>query len=126
MRTDGKQLKYARELRKNMTAQERRLWYGFLRSHRVKFYKQRPAGPYIVDFYAHRGKLVVELDGGQHYEAAGLARDRERDAYLSAHGLRVLRFSNLDVDRNFPGVCQAIDLALSQASPFGGGGTAKP
>lgn len=126
MNSDPQMLRYARALRKDMTRQERRLWFDFLRTYPIKFYKQRPIGPYIVDFYCHRGKLVVELDGGQHFEADGQACDRQRDAYLNARGLCVLRFSNLDVDRNFLEVCQTIDRALAGASPSGGGGTAQP
>ena len=66
----------------------------------------------IVDFYIASAKLVIELDGAQHYDEEGLLSDRERDSYLSGLGLRVLRFSNLDVNRNFAGVCEEILKAL--------------
>lgn len=110
-------LRNARTLRREMTRQERHLWYDFLRNHPDKFYKQRPIPPYIVDFYCPSAKLVVELDGGQHFEAEGLARDAVRDGALTAHGLRILRFSNLDVDQNFDGVCAAVNLTLHQRRP---------
>ena len=103
-------LPFARKLREDMTRQERHLWYDFLRDYPAKFRKQQPLGPYIVDFYCHQKKLVIELDGGQHYETTGLESDRQRDAFFAAAGVRVLRFSNLDIDQNFDGVCAAIRL----------------
>lgn len=105
-------LKNARELRKNLTRQERRLWYDFLRNYPMKIYKQKPVGPYIVDFCCPEAKLIIELDGGQHYEEAGMAYDRRRDAYLLARGFRITRYSNLEVDRNFDGVCVELDELL--------------
>ena len=116
MRTDPKLLGYARALRKEMTRQERHLWYDFLRGHPWKFYKQRPIGVYIADFYCPASHLVVELDGGQHYEGCGMARDEARDRFLGERGLTVLRFSDLDIERNFSGVCTAIDTAVRTPS----------
>ncbi len=107
-------LSNARDLRKQMTKEERHLWYDFLRSHPMKFYKQKIIGRYIVDFYCHSAQLAIELDGSQHYEDAGAAYDKERTAMLEQHGVKVIRFSNLDVNRNFEGVCQAIELALKE------------
>ena len=98
----------ARTLRKNMTKQERKLWYEFLRTAPVRFQRQKPIGNYIVDFYCAEAKLVIELDGSQHYGDAGLADDAERDAYLSGLGLTVKRYSNADVDTRFDGVCEDI------------------
>ena len=69
---------------------------------------------FVADFYCHEAKLVVELDGSQHYEEAGIARDKERSAILEKYGLKVIRFSNLEVDRNFQGVCTTIDLAVKE------------
>ena len=106
---DDKLKTRARSLRKEMTRQERRLWYDFLRGHPVKFLRQKPIGPYIVDFYCHSARLVVELDGGQHYEEDGAAYDRRRDRFLREQGLTVLRLCNLDIDRNFSGICMEID-----------------
>ncbi len=102
----------ARELRREMTPHERKLWYLFLRNYPVKIYKQRIIQSYIVDFYCASAKLVIEVDGSQHYEETGQQYDRERSAVLEREGLRVLRFSNREIDRDFTGVCQAIDNAI--------------
>ena len=98
----------AQVLRKSMTKEERRLWYDFLKSLPVTFHRQKPIGPYIVDFYCAGKKLVIELDGGQHYEQEHQEKDQIRDNYLRNLGLTVLRYSNLDIARNFDGVCQDI------------------
>lgn len=102
----------ARELRKNMTRQERHLWYDFLRSYPVRFYRQRVVDNFIVDFYCSRARLAVELDGSQHYTPDIEQYDAERTVRLSEFGLRLLRFSNYDVDKNFEGVCATIDRAV--------------
>ena len=105
----------AKELRSNMTRQEKHLWYDYLSSYPVRFQRQKTIGNYIVDFYCHKAKLVVEIDGGQHYSEEGLAYDYERTAVLNSLGLRVIRFSNIEVDNSFEGVCQAIHKSV-QAS----------
>ena len=102
----------AKELRKNMTKQERHLWYDFLRTYPVKFYRQRVIDCYIVDFYCSKAKLVIEIDGSQHYTEDGMAYDKIRSEILECYGLHILRFANSDVDRNFSGVCQCIDETL--------------
>ena len=102
-------LPFSRELRKNMTKEERHLWYDFLRDYPVRFRRQQIIGNYIVDFYCHSAELVVELDGSQHCEPEALEQDRIREDYLCAQGLYVFRISNLDVTRNFEGVCTAVD-----------------
>ncbi len=99
----------ARQLRKNMTAEERTLWYQYLRTYPLKFYRQRTMGNYIVDFYCAKARLVVEIDGSQHYEDEGLDYDRVRTAYLESLGLKVLRVPNNEIWRNLRGVCEAID-----------------
>ena len=99
---------YAQKLRKTMTKEERLLWYNFLRSLPVGFKRQKVIGPSIVDFYCPAAKLVIEVDGSQHYEEAGKEADASRDDYLSSLGLRVLRYSNLDINRDFPAVCDDI------------------
>ena len=106
----------AKELRKNMTKEERHLWYDFLKGLPVTVQRQKVIGHYIVDFYCAEGKLVIELDGSQHYEDQGKENDVLRDVYLRSFGLTVLRYSNLDVQRNFDGVCQDI-LQHLKASP---------
>ena len=99
----------ARQLRKNMTAEERTLWYQYLRTYPLKFYRQRTMGHYIVDFYCAKARLVVEIDGSQHYEDQGLEYDWTRTAYLESLGLTVLRVPNNEIWRNLRGVCEAID-----------------
>ncbi len=102
--------KRARRLRKNMTEAEVRLW-NHLRRKQIKglqFFRQRPISNYIVDFYAPEEKLVIEVDGGQHYEEEGLEYDEKRDAFLEGLGLKVIRFSNLDVLRNIEGVVKKV------------------
>jgi very-short-patch-repair endonuclease len=116
----------ARKLRKTLTPQEVKVWV-YLRSWRARgfhFRRQAPRQGYIVDFVCLKHRLVVEIDGGQHNLDAGVARDARRDEKLEKSGFRVLRFWNSDVDCNLAGVLQAIDAALSEASPhpaaFGG------
>jgi len=98
----------ARELRKNMTKEERHLWYDFLKNLPVRVHRQKVIGKYIVDFYIADAKLVIELDGSQHYEATGIVADLERDAYLQSLELSVARYSNADVNQRFQAVCQDI------------------
>ena len=104
----------ARSLRKQMTKEEAKLWYQFLRLYRPRFHRQYVLGNYVADFYCHSAKLVVELDGSQHYSPEDRVYDEIRTAYLQAKGLQVLRFSNLDVVRQFRQVCEAIDIAVKQ------------
>ena len=100
---------FAQELRRDMTRQERRLWYDFLKQYPVPFRRQKQFGEYIVDFYCARAKLVIEIDGSQHYEPEKRKQDEKRDQYLSRWGMYALRFSNYDVDRYFENVCAEID-----------------
>ena len=97
-----------------MTRQERHLWYDFLRSYPMRFQRQKAIGNYIVDFYCHQAKLVVELDGSQHYEDGIKTYDQERTRFLEHQGLRVLRFANPDVDKQFESVCMAIIKELEK------------
>lgn len=100
---------FARQLRKEMTKEERQLWYDFLRGYPVRFMRQKVLGKYIADFYCAEAKLVVELDGSQHYENANVKKDAERTEFLEQYDLKVLRIPNNEVTRNFRGVCEAID-----------------
>lgn len=95
-------------LRKNMTKEERHLWYDFLKQLPITVNRQKVIGNYIVDFYCASKKIVIELDGSQHYESKGQESDKKRDEYLEALGITVLRYSNLDVNKNFRGVCEDI------------------
>ena len=105
----------ARELRKDMTKEERHLWYDFLRSYPVRFSRQKVLGRYIADFYSAQAKMVIELDGSQHYQDDQRAKDEERTAFLEGYGLRVIRIPNMEVNRNFDGVCRYIDTAVRQS-----------
>ena len=98
----------AQNLRKNMTKEERHLWYDFLKSLPVTFNRQKVIGPYIADFYCAQVRLVVELDGSQHFEEEGLSKDKERDEFFRNLNITVKRYSNLDVNLNFDSVCQDI------------------
>ena len=111
---DNSKLETARKLRREMTPHERKLWYLFLRKYPVRIYKQRIIGRFIVDFYCASAKLVIELDGSQHYEEQGIAYDAERTAMLESFGLHVIRYSNRDIDRNFSAVCEQIDLIIKE------------
>lgn len=111
---DPKLIPFAKRLRKDMTKEERHLWYDFLRDYPVRFYRQKVVGRYIVDFYCSRAGLVVELDGSQHFESDGQHHDEERTAFLKTFGLEVFRIANNDVMHNFTGVCEAIDLLVKQ------------
>ena len=114
MHYDSKNVQYARELRKEMTPWERKLWYCFLRKYPVRFYRQKPIDHYIADFYCPKASLAVELDGSGHYEPETQRKDASRTDALEQNGLMVLRFSNLDVDKNFEGVCMIIDLRVKE------------
>ena len=98
----------AQTLRANMTPEERRLWYDFLKHLSVTVNRQKVIGQYIVDFYCADAELVIELDGSQHFTPEGKAHDKERDTYLNGLGLTVLRFSNQDIIHRFDGVCKQI------------------
>ncbi|NLA66573.1 MAG: endonuclease domain-containing protein [Leucobacter sp.] len=102
------------ELRNNATKEENHLWYDYLRAYPVRFCRQRIIGKYIVGFFCPKAKLVIELDGSQHYEPRGLDYDAVRTAYLENLGIIVLRFTNLDANENFYGVCDTIYDAIGK------------
>ena len=97
------------KLRKNMTKEERHLWYDFLRNYPVRFLRQKVIDNFIVDFYCHEARLVIELDGSQHYEEAGLKSDLCRTEIIEKRNLLVIRIPNNDITRDFRGVCEYID-----------------
>ncbi len=105
-------IEYARKLRREMTKEERHLWYDFLCKYPIRFRRQEIIENYIVDFYCHKAKLAVELDGSQHYKDKEKIYDEERTKRLSEFGIEVIRFSNSDVLKNFEGVCMRIDEAV--------------
>jgi len=104
----------AKILRKNMTREERHLWYDYLKTYPVRFLRQKVFGPYILDFYCAEAKLVIELDGGQHYDPIGSEKDRERTAFLGQYDLMVVRIPNNEVNQNFAGVCEYIDRLVKE------------
>ena len=104
----------ARELRKDMTPWERKLWYCFLKDYPVRFQRQKCIDKYIADFYCFRAKLVIELDGGGHYDPENAWKDAQRTKILENYGLKVIRFCNTDIDKNFYGVCTVIDTEVKQ------------
>ena len=106
----------AKTLRKNMTPWERKLWYDFLRYCPVRFQRQKAIGNYIADFYCAKARLVIELDGGGHYTAELAKKDEMRTKDLESMNLTVVRICNLDIDRNFSGVCEYIDLTVKRLS----------
>jgi very-short-patch-repair endonuclease len=98
----------AKSLRKEMTKEERRLWYEFLKNLPVTFYRQKMVGNYILDFYYAPSKIAIELDGSQHYEDEEIEYDKKRDDYLNSLGIKVLRYTNLQIHQNFKDVCNDI------------------
>ena len=107
----------AKTLRKNMTPWERKLWYEFLRNYPLRFQRQKSIGNYIADFYCAKARLVIELDGGGHYTFEQIKKDTIRTKELESMNLTVLRICNLDIDRNFNGVCEYINLVVKKSLP---------
>ena len=102
----------AKNLTKNMTEQERKLWFLYLKLHHLKWYRQRVINRFIVDFYCSKAKLVIEIDGTQHYSEQGIAYDQERTTILNSYGLTVLRYTNTQIDYQFREVCLDIEKHL--------------
>lgn len=111
---DGRNKPLAQKLRREMTRQERHLWYDFLKGYSLTFRRQKQFGIFIVDFYCAKARLVIELDGSQHYEDQGRQKDRARDDYLEGLGFHVLRISNADIDLHFEEICELIDREVSK------------
>ncbi len=114
LKYNGSLIPRAKELRRNATRQENHLWYDFLRTYPVRFQRQKTIDGFIVDFYCHKAKLVIEIDGSQHYTDEGIIYDEKRTQVLNKYNLEVLRFSNLDVDKNFYGVCTMIEKTIRE------------
>ena len=104
----------AQRLRKEMTNEEKQLWYQYLRTYPVQFRRQVTCGRFILDFYCAKAKLAIELDGSQHYHPGGMERDEIRTAYLHSVGIDVLRIPNNAIWENLSGVCELIDLRVRQ------------
>lgn len=115
----GKNIRFAKRLRKEATPQENHLWYDFLRSYPVRFQRQKAIDAYIVDFYCYQAKLVIEIDGTQHFENEGLEYDAVRTLQLEKLGLNVLRISNRQINEEFSRVCEYIDAAVKNSLSHG-------
>ena len=111
---NNKNVNRARELRKDMTPWERKLWYCFLKTYPIRFQRQRQIENYIVDFFCAKAGLILELDGGGHYDPKTQKKDEERTIKLESHGYKVIRFCNRDIDKNFYSVCTVIDREVKQ------------
>ena len=107
----------AKVLRKNMTPWERKLWYDFLRAYPMRFQRQKAIGNYIADFYCAKAGLVIELDGGGHYTSEQEEKDLLRTKELESMKLKAVRICNLEIDRNFSGVCEYIDIVVRNSLP---------
>ncbi len=125
--------KKSQDLRKNMTPQEKHLWYDFLRDYRPRFYRQKPMLAYILDFYCPKAHLVVEIDGSQHFEEKAQAYDEKRSQRLQSIGIDILRYTNREIEASFESVCQSIDMAIKErleegerTSPTGFAGPPSP
>ncbi len=105
----------AKMLRKNMTKEERHLWYDFLRTYPIRFLRQKVIDNYIVDFYCHEARLIIELDGSQHYEEKGLLKDKIRTEKIENRNLTVIRIPNNEVNKNFRSVCEYIDFFVKES-----------
>ncbi|MBR6039858.1 MAG: endonuclease domain-containing protein [Clostridia bacterium] len=112
---EKKLIGFSRVLRKNMTKEERHLWYDFLKGLPFTVNRQKVLGSYIADFFIASKKLVIELDGSQHFQGEGPAHDRERDEWFRANGITVLRYTNLQINREFDAVCRDIMRHLGLA-----------
>ena len=116
-----KNIPLAKHLRKNATPQENTLWYQYLSRYPIRFQRQKAIGNFIADFYCHKAKLVIEVDGAQHYTEDGVQQDAFRTERLEELNLRVIRFTNRQIDTNFRGVCEYIDFVIKTSLREGGG-----
>ncbi len=107
-------IRVAKNLRSNMTKEEKHLWYDYLKNYKVRFSRQKILGKYVADFYCAKANLVIELDGSQHYQEKELDYDKARTEYLSKFNIKVVRIPNNEVNKNFDGVCRYIDMTVQQ------------
>ena len=106
---------FAKALRKNATPQETKLWYDFLSKYKVRFQRQKAIDNFIADFYCHKAKLIIEIDGSQHYTEEGRKKDEFRTEILESYDLKVIRFTNHQIKTNFQGVCAYIDFVVKSS-----------
>ncbi len=116
-----KNITLAKNLRRNSTPQENHLWYDFLCNYKPRFQRQKAIDNFIADFYCHKAKLIIEIDGSQHNTEQGQQKDEFRTEILEGYDLKVIRFTNRQVNTNFPAVCQYIDYAVRASLREGGG-----
>ena len=114
-----KNITLAKNLRKNATPQENHLWYDFLSQYEVRFQCQKVIDNFIADFYCHKAKLIIEIDGSQHYTEKGRQKDEFRTEILEAYDLKVTRFTNQQIQTNFKEVCEYIDAVVKASLPEG-------
>ena len=112
---NGKNIKIAKSLRKNATKQENHLWYDFLSKYKIRFQRQKAIDNFIADFYCHTAKLIIEIDGSQHFTDEGMKKDDFRTEILEGYDLKVIRFSNRQINENFRGVCEYIDYIVKNS-----------
>ena len=110
-----KNITLAKNLRKNATLQENRLWYGFLSKYEVRFQRQKAIDNFIADFYCHKARLIIEIDGSQHFTEQGQKKDQYRTEFLAGYDLKVIRFTNHQIDTDFFGVCEYVDATVKSA-----------
>ncbi len=111
---NNKNIRLAKNLRKNATPQEKHLWYDFLSNYEIRFQRQKAIDNFIADFYCHKARLIIEIDGSQHFTEQGTRQDEFRTEILEGYGLKVIRFTNQQVDTNFIGVCEYIDIVVKE------------
>ena len=111
---NGKNIPLAKNLRKNATPQEKHLWYDFLSKYEPRFQRQKAIDNYIADFYCHQAKLIIEIDGSQHFSEEGEKRDNFRSEKLEKYGLTIIRFTNYDINTSFHEVCVYIDAVIKE------------
>ena len=116
-----KNIVLAKNLRKNATPEEKHLWYDFLSKYEIRFQRQKAIDNYIADFYCHKARLIIELDGSQHYTENGRQDDILRTKVLEGYGLTVIRITNKQIKTNFCGVCKYIDEVVQASLREGGG-----
>jgi len=109
---------FAKQLRKQATRQENHLWYDFLSTYPMRFQRQKPIAGFIADFYCHKAKLIIEIDGSQHYSDRGLKKDQFRTTVLEGFDLLVIRFTNTQIDHQFREVCEYIDHIVKTIRPL--------
>ena len=116
-----KNIPLAKTLRKNATREENHLWYDFLSKYKIRFQRQKAIDNFIADFYCHKARLIIEIDGSQHFSEEGMQKDAFRTEILEGYDLRVIRFNNYQINTNFRGVCEYIDLVVKASLNEGGG-----